>query len=74
MSSEIFGHGSGAKKNHRKFPGIRGRRPDRKLIRQAEALARDKTYKDLPWEEKLKRNPHLIFDAKKHAPTSPVAS
>lgn len=40
MSSEIFSHGWGEKKNHRKFPGIRGRRPDKKAARQAGALAR----------------------------------
>lgn len=58
MSSEIFGRGSGAKKNERRFPGIKGRRPDRKAARQAEAVARNTAYQLLNSDEKQARNPN----------------
>ena len=58
MSSEIFGHGSGAKKNERRYPGIRGKRPDKKAIRQVEARMRDEAYQLLTIEEKQARNPN----------------
>jgi hypothetical protein len=41
----------------RRNPGIAGRRPDRKAIRQVEAKARNEAYAMLPVEEKARRNP-----------------
>lgn len=58
MSSEIFHHGWGEKRNQRKNPGIKGRRPDRKAARQAEAVARNTAYQLLNSDEKQARNPN----------------
>jgi len=57
MSSEVFRHGWGEKKNNRRFPGIRGKRPDLKGLRRQEAMERNAAYQALPLEEKMKRNP-----------------
>lgn len=45
------------KTNSRRFPGIKGRRPDRKAIRVAAAAERMEAYRALPESEKLLRNP-----------------
>lgn len=58
MSSEVFSHGWGEKKNHRRYPGIKGRRPDRKSERVETARQRAEAYALLPMEEKVKRNPN----------------
>ncbi|MDE1834527.1 MAG: hypothetical protein KGH64_04270 [Candidatus Micrarchaeota archaeon] len=49
--------GNGSKKNHRKYPGVRGKRPDLKKIRQTEALERQAQYDALSLEQKMKINP-----------------
>lgn len=41
----------------RRHPGIAGKRPDRKVIRQTEAKTRQEAYAMLPVEEKARRNP-----------------
>lgn len=48
---------SGKKINERKYPGVKGRRPDYAKTRRSEALARNKAYAALPLEEKMRRNP-----------------
>jgi hypothetical protein len=57
MSSEVFHHGNGSKINRRRYPGIKGKRPDRKAIRQAEAVQRAQAYAVLSLSEKKLRNP-----------------
>lgn len=57
MASYFPGVEHGLKKNHRKFPGIRGRRPDHKAARIAAAKKRADVYAALPLEEKMQRNP-----------------
>lgn len=57
MASFFPGVEHGMKKNHRKFPGIKGRRPDHKAARIAAAKARAKVYAALPLEEKARINP-----------------
>jgi hypothetical protein len=47
----------GQRKNDRRFPGIKGFRPDRKKMRQEEAEARNLAYQALSLEEKTLRNP-----------------
>lgn len=57
MSSEVFSHGWGEKQNHRRYPGIKGRRPDRKAERVEAARQRAEVYAALSMQEKMKRNP-----------------
>lgn len=65
MSSEVFHHGAGLKKNHRRYPGIRGKRPDHKAYKREEALARAMVYAALPLAEKMKRNPKKYMEAQR---------
>lgn len=65
MSSEVFSHGWGEKRNNRKFPGMTGKRPDRKDMRRQEAFARNAAYAKLPLIEKVKRNPNKYTDAQR---------
>lgn len=53
----FHGAGSGLKKNQRKHPGIKGRRPDLKGLHRREAAERLAAYQALPLSEKIKRNP-----------------
>jgi hypothetical protein len=62
MSSEVFSHGWGEKKNNRKFPGIKGKRPDHKSARKAMADANAAKYAALPLAEKILRNPQKFAD------------
>lgn len=62
MSSEVFSRGWGEKKNERKYPGVRGKRPDRKAMRRVEAIKRAEAYAALPLSEKIKRNPKKYSD------------
>jgi hypothetical protein len=55
--SSLLPRGVDHKHNHRKFPGAKGKRPDRKELRRMEAMERAKVYAALPIEEKMKRNP-----------------
>lgn len=41
--------------NNKRYPGVRGRRPDLKKFRQEEALVRQAEYDKLSVAEKLKR-------------------
>lgn len=43
----------GRRKNDRRHPGIKGKRPDKKEYRQAEAIERQATYDALSIEQKL---------------------
>lgn len=47
----------GKRINSRRYPGIKGRRPDNKKYRQEEALKRNAAYAALPLEAKVERNP-----------------
>lgn len=47
----------GGRKNHRRYPGVRGRRPDLKSFRQSEAISRQTAYDALTTAEKLARLP-----------------
>lgn len=47
----------GSKKNHRRFPGIKGKRPDLKALRQKEATERQAVYAALPVTVRAERNP-----------------
>lgn len=42
---------------NRKYPGIKGKRPDKKYKRQVEAVTRHEAYQDLPPADKAERNP-----------------
>lgn len=44
----------GSKINHRKFPGIKGKRPDRKAARKEAATERNLSYALLSPQEKIK--------------------
>ena len=57
MSSEVFSHGWGEKQNHRRYPGIKGKRPDRKAERVETARQRAEVYATLSMSEKMQRNP-----------------
>lgn len=52
----------GSKKNHRRFPGIKGRRPDYAAARKQEAATRKAAYAALPPEEKKRRNPKKFVE------------
>lgn len=41
------------RKNHRRHPGVKGRRPDNKQLRRDEAVVRQANYADLPIELKI---------------------
>jgi hypothetical protein len=47
----------GQRKNHRLFPGIKGRRPDKAKFRREEAVQRQTEYDKLSLQEKLDRLP-----------------
>jgi len=47
----------GQRKNHRLFPGIRGRRPDKAKFRREEAVERQTEYDKLSLQQKLDRLP-----------------
>lgn len=53
----------GQKQNNRRYPGIRGKRPDQKAIRQEMALARNAAYAALPIEAKRDINPKKFANA-----------
>lgn len=44
---------SGKRKNHRKYPGVRGVRPDLKKIRQEESQERLKGWQSLSYQDQL---------------------
>jgi hypothetical protein len=48
--------------NERKYPGIKGVRPDYKASRVLDAIARNKAYAGLPLEEKKRRNPKKFVE------------
>jgi|SRR5580692_732728 hypothetical protein len=54
----------GQRKNERRFPGIRGKRPDKASFRREEAAARQAEYDQLSLEQKIARLPPEPFAAK----------
>jgi hypothetical protein len=62
MASYYPGVEHGLKKNHRKFPGIKGKRPDHKAARVAVAKENAQAYANLSLEEKKLRNPNKYAD------------
>lgn len=47
----------GHRKDHRRYPGIKGRRPDKAEYRRAEAIERQVAYDALTLEQKLMQLP-----------------
>lgn len=52
----------GAKKNARRYPGVKGRRPDQAKIRKEEAVVRHAAYAALPLEAKKQINPKKFVE------------
>lgn len=67
MASFFPGVERGLKKNRRLHPGIKGKRPDHKAMRQREAAERNMVYQALSLLEKVKRNPRKYTDAQRAA-------
>jgi hypothetical protein len=47
----------GQRKNHRRYPGIKGKRPDKAKFRREEAVERQTEYDKLTLQQKLERLP-----------------
>jgi hypothetical protein len=57
MNMSVMAGVKGQRKNHRVFPGIKGKRPDKAKFRREEAIERQAEYDKLSLQEKLDRLP-----------------
>lgn len=58
--SSLLPRGVDRKHSNRKFPAVKGRRPDKAAERKFQAQVRNDMYQALPTEEKIKRNPNKL--------------
>ena len=63
MSACSNGGPRGQKQNNRRYPGIKGRRPDNKVARKEVAASNKKLYDGLSLDEKKAINPKRYEEA-----------